>query len=185
MLLELTRAVESRHPWTRGHAHRVGALALAVARALDWDERQLEAVRVGAQLHDVGKLSLAPEVLGKPGPLTAAELEEVRRHPSAGARIVASLPNGARALPCVLFHHERWDGDGYPSRIAGDAIPVEARLVAVADAFDAMTSARPYRAAFTAEAAFAELDRCAGSQFDPLLADVCVATWSRELRLAV
>ena len=188
MLAVLARAVERRHPWTEGHADRVASLALAVARSLGWGAEELAAVRVGALLHDIGKLSLRPEVLGKPGPLTAAEKAEVQTHPMEGARLVLRLPDAKPALPCVLYHHERWDGAGYPTKLFGDSIPLAARLIGIADAFDAMTSVRPYRGALSEEAALAEIVRCSGTQFDPVLARAAVEVWARmraEHRLAV
>jgi HD-GYP domain-containing protein (c-di-GMP phosphodiesterase class II) len=185
MLVALTRAVETRHPWMRGHGNRVTDLALTVARSLGWDERELEAVRLGSLLHDVGKLSLSRELLGKPGPLTPTELEVVRRHPEAGARLVGTLARTHPALPSVRFHHERWDGYGYPDGIPGAAIPVEARLVALADAYDAMTSVRPYRGPLDINLALEEVCRCAGTQFDPVLAHTCVEVWAEQARIAV
>jgi putative nucleotidyltransferase with HDIG domain len=185
MLLELTRAVETAHPWTEGHSGRVAELALAVGRALGWSEDELETVSTGALLHDVGKLSLSTEVLGKPGPLSGAEIEAVRRHPVAGARLVRAIPAARRALPVVLHHHERWDGTGYPGKLVGPATPVEARLIALADAYDAMVSVRPYRAALSHDAALGEIARCAGTQFDPLLAHACLELWPARLAMAV
>jgi HD-GYP domain-containing protein (c-di-GMP phosphodiesterase class II) len=185
VLAELTQAVEARHPWTRGHAHRVAGLAVAAARGLGWSDEALGNVRAGSLLHDVGKLAVPQAILAKPGPLTASELAEVRRHPAAGAVLVSSLPSARRALPAILHHHERWDGTGYPGRIAGEAIPIEARLISVADAYDAMTSHRPYQATLSIRDALDELGRCAGTQFDPLLTDSCIETWSARLRLAV
>lgn len=185
MLVELTRAAEAKHPWSRGHADRVAELALSVARALRWPDEQLSALWMGSLLHDVGKLALRLELLAKPGPLTPGELAEVQTHPVAGATIVSSLPRAARAIPCVLSHHEHWDGGGYPNGTVGTEIPAEARLVALADAYDAMTSHRPYRAAVTPGAALEELARCAGTQFDPELTDACLETWSARLRVAV
>jgi HD-GYP domain-containing protein (c-di-GMP phosphodiesterase class II) len=105
---------------------------------------------------------------------------EIQGHPRAGASLVRPLRLGRRALPYVLFHHERWDGNGYPTKIRGNAIPVEARLLAVADAFDAMTSPRPYRAPLTTERALEEVGRCAGSQFDPLVAELFLDVWAAE-----
>ena len=185
MLAELTEAVEESHPWTRGHARRVADLALSVAETLEWEEARLRAVRIGSLLHDVGKLLLPTELLGKPGPLSEEELDEVRTHPAAGARLVAGSPEARDALPCVLYHHERWDGLGYPAMLDGPLIPIEARLVALADAFDAMTSRRPYRPPLTFSAALRELDRCAGTQFDPMLTRVCIDVWSTRMLLAV
>jgi HD-GYP domain-containing protein (c-di-GMP phosphodiesterase class II) len=116
-------------------------------------------------------------VLGKPGPLDERELRLVRAHPLAGANLIWGGEMTRAALPYVLYHHERWDGRGYPSGRAGRAIPVEARVLAVADAFDAMTSTRPYRRALPFEGALAELARCAGTQFDPEIAEVFVGAW--------
>ena len=114
---------------------------------------------MGSLLHDVGKLLLPTELLGKPGAFTEAELDEMRTHPAAGARLIAGAPEAREAIGCVLYHHERWDGLGYPARLDGPLIPIEARLIGLADAFDAMTSTRPYRAALTPDAALEELVR--------------------------
>ena len=122
----------------------MGAHAEAVALRLGWSDERIAELRLGAALHDVGKVNVRPEVLSKPGRLDDAELAEVRAHPVEGAWLIAGIQSFAAALPYVLFHHERWDGQGYPTRRAGIEIPVEGRLLAVADAFDAMTSARPY-----------------------------------------
>jgi HD-GYP domain-containing protein (c-di-GMP phosphodiesterase class II) len=179
-------------PSLEGHASRVGAHATAVARRLGWSEEKLAELRLGAALHDVGKVNVRPEVLAKPGRLDDAELAEVRAHPVEGAWLIAGVPSFAPALPYVLFHHERWDGCGYPTRRAGADIPVEGRLLAVADAFDAMTSARPYRDATGFDGAVAEVERCAGTQFDPEIARQFVAAYAAgeivpgdELPLAV
>ncbi|HVM18098.1 MAG TPA: HD-GYP domain-containing protein [Gaiellaceae bacterium] len=180
MLALLTRAIDSRDPYTRGHSLRVTALAEGVARRLGWAEERLVALRLGGALHDVGKLSLAPGVLEKPGPLTPEEVELVRGHPAVGAKLLAPIPEARGALPYVLHHHERWDGAGYPAGCAGTDIPEGARLLALADAFDAMTSDRPYRAALPREAALREIARCAGTQFDPVLADAFLTVWGAE-----
>ena len=185
MLADLTQAVEARHPWTMGHAHRVAGLAVRAAKALGWSDEALGNVRAGSLLHDVGKLTVPAAILAKPGPLTASELAEVRRHPAAGAVLVSALPGARRALPSILHHHEHWDGTGYPGRMSGEAIPAEARLVCIADAYDAMTSHRPYRATLSIRAALEELHRCAGTQFDPELTQACIEAWSARLKLAV
>lgn len=185
MLAALTRAVETRHPWTSGHASRVADLTAAVARSLGWSESDVARLRVGALVHDVGKLSLATELLGKPGPLSAPELAQVRTHPAEGMRLVAQVDEARPGLASVLYHHERWDGDGYPLRRCGADIPVEARLVAIADAFDAMTSPRPYRGLLSFDAALAEIARCAGTQFDPVLAHASIEIWSSAASIAV
>ncbi|MDH4176153.1 MAG: HD domain-containing protein [Thermoleophilia bacterium] len=157
-------------PTLEAHARRVAGYADAIARRLCWEERELEGIPLGAALHDVGKLSVRADVLAKPGPLDRAERAEIEAHPVEGAWLISTVRSFAGALPYVLFHHERWDGHGYPTRRAGRAIPIEGRVLAVADAFDAMTSPRPYRDALSAKDAAAEVEQCAGTQFDPEVA---------------
>jgi HD-GYP domain-containing protein (c-di-GMP phosphodiesterase class II) len=158
-------------PSLGGHAARVGIHAESIARRIGWGDERVSDLRLGAALHDVGKVAIRPEVLQKPGKLDAAELAHIRAHPVEGAWLISGVRSLAPALPYVLFHHERWDGTGYPTGRAGAEIPVEGRLLAVADAFDAMISTRPYRAALPVEHALEEVARCAGSQFDPELAE--------------
>jgi HD-GYP domain-containing protein (c-di-GMP phosphodiesterase class II) len=162
-------------PALGAHAARVAANSEAVAVRLGWDESRLDALRLGAALHDVGKVNVRPEVLAKPGSLDESELAEIRAHPVEGLWLIAGVPSLQPALPYVLFHHERWDGFGYPTRRAGTAIPVEGRVLAVADAFDAMTSGRPYRPSLDSREAAREIDRCTGTQFDPEVADAFLA----------
>jgi len=157
------------------HAARVASHAEAVVRRLGWEEARIEALRLGAALHDVGKINLRPGLLDKPGRLEPGELEAIRAHPVEGAWLIAGVRAFQEALPYVLFHHERWDGHGYPTRRAGQNIPLEGRVLAVADAFDAMTSERPYRLALRREEALAELERCSGAQFDPEIVDALLA----------
>jgi HD-GYP domain-containing protein (c-di-GMP phosphodiesterase class II) len=176
-LLALSDAIEARDPYTRGHSVRVARTAHAVGLRLGCSKGSLTLLDLGGALHDVGKLVVSETILGKPGPLTVQELAEVRAHPEAGARLVALDRTLLPALPCVLYHHERWDGGGYPTGRAGMKIPVEARILAVVDCYDAMTSDRPYRAALPPEDAVAEVDRCAGTQFDPDVASAFVAAW--------
>lgn len=179
MLRSIARALEERDH-THGHGSRVAALAEPIADLLDWDPRRIAWLRFGAPLHDIGKVSVRVEVLRKVGPLTRAELGEIRVHPRAGAQLVLPLRAAHSALPYVLFHHEWWDGTGYPIGLRGRAIPVEARLLGIADAFDAMTSPRPYRRALTTERALQEIEACAGTQFDPQLAQLFCETWSQQ-----
>jgi HD-GYP domain-containing protein (c-di-GMP phosphodiesterase class II) len=160
------------------HATRVSLHAQSVARRLGWSEARVEEVAIGAALHDVGKVNTRPEVLAKPGALDEAELAHVRAHPVEGAWLVSGVGSLQAALPYVLFHHERWDGGGYPTGRVGAEIPVEGRLLAVVDAFDAMTSPRPYRPALSSDEALDELDRCAGTQFDPAVVHAFLEAWA-------
>ncbi len=177
-LAQLSAAIEARDPYARGHASRVTVFAQAMARRIGLDKERLSVLRLGALLHDVGKLTVPPAVLLKGGPLTEVELVQVRRHPAAGVRMLRSLGAPREILPCVLHHHERWDGAGYPRGRAGERIPLEARILTVADSFDAMTSTRPYRAPRETQEALEELRRCAGTQFDPDLVGVFAAAWA-------
>jgi len=177
MLLSIARALEQRDQ-TLGHGARVAALAEPVALRLGWDRERMRSLRRAAPLHDVGKVKIRPQLLGKAGPLTLEELAEVRSHPAAGAQLVLPLRRFHEALPYVLFHHERWDGGGYPAGLSGRGIPIEARILAIADAFDAMISPRPYRRALTHEHALAEVEYGAGTQFDPVAAELFVGAWA-------
>jgi HD-GYP domain-containing protein (c-di-GMP phosphodiesterase class II) len=177
MLVSISRALELRDG-NPGHGPRVAALAEPVAVQLGWDRERIRVLRVSAPLHDIGKVKVRPQVLAKPGPLTLEEQEEIRHHPTAGAQLVLPLRRFHDALPYVLFHHERWDGSGYPAGLRGRAIPLEARLLGVADAFDAMISPRPYRQALSHEQALAEVERGAGTQFDPRIAELFVDIWA-------
>ena len=179
MLAAISRALEERDQ-TQGHGARVAALAEPIAARLGWEPERIASLRFGAPLHDIGKVVVRRDLLRKPGPLSLDELAEIRTHPRAGAELVLPMRAARPALPYVLFHHERWDGKGYPSGIRGRSIPLEARLLAVADAFDAMTSRRPYRPALTTDHALAELGACAGSQFDPEIAALFLAVWSEQ-----
>jgi HD-GYP domain-containing protein (c-di-GMP phosphodiesterase class II) len=171
-LLAVSEAIEARDSYARGHSVRVAQMALEVGVRLGCDGLRLRLLHLGGALHDVGKLLVSQTILGKPGPLTEDEFAQVRAHPEVGARMVV-LDRALRpTFPAVLFHHERWDGGGYPTGWPGVQIPLEARILAVVDCYDAMTSDRPYRAALAPEEAATEVDRCAGTQFDP---DVAVA----------
>jgi HD-GYP domain-containing protein (c-di-GMP phosphodiesterase class II) len=170
-------AMDVCDPDLNAHAGRVGAIAEMIARRLSWDQDRIDDLKLGAAIHDVGKIALRQDVLRKPGPLDAAEVVQVQTHPVEGAWLVAGVRSLVPALPYVLFHHERWDGGGYPTHRSRNEIPVEGRLLAIADAFDAMTSHRPYRKALTLDSALEEVDRCAGSQFDPEIADAFLDAW--------
>jgi diguanylate cyclase (GGDEF)-like protein/PAS domain S-box-containing protein len=165
------------------HLDEVTALAEAVAARLDLSDEELAPLLQAASLHDVGKAAVPDEILGKAGPLDEAEWQFIRRHTVIGERILASAPALTRASKLVRWSHERWDGEGYPDRLAGEDIPLGSRIIAVCDAYDAMVSARPYRAPLTSVQALAELRRCAGAQFDPDVVNVFSAVLAeRELR---
>jgi HD-GYP domain-containing protein (c-di-GMP phosphodiesterase class II) len=145
MLADLASALAARDPSTAAHSARVTFLAGKLAGWIGWDERRLRVLEVAAPLHDIGKVTIAESILRKRGPLHPHELAEIRTHPAAGAQLISPIGPARDAVPYVLYHHERWDGTGYPTRRCGTDIPEGARLLAVADAFDAMTSTRPYR----------------------------------------
>jgi putative two-component system response regulator len=178
MLAALASAQAARDPTTAAHCTRVTYLAGRLAAWMGWDEARLRDLSVGARLHDIGKVMISETILRKRGPLSPQELAEIRTHPSAGARLIGPVDTAAEALPYVLYHHERWDGSGYPTRRPGPDVPEGARLLAVVDAFDAMTSTRPYRRALPTFHALAEIERYAGSQFDPELAHAFLRAWS-------
>ena len=164
----LARVIDARDAYTGVHSADVGELAARVAARLGLDGEQTELIRLAGSLHDVGKLAIPEEILRKPGPLTGPEREILERHPQIGFRMLDSLGVDPVA-DWVLHHHERWDGLGYPHRLRGEDIPLGARILFVADAYDAMTTDRLYRRGLTHEQALLELERCAGSQFDPLV----------------
>jgi putative two-component system response regulator len=180
MLAELASALAARDPATAAHCARVTFLSRRLAVWLQWDDQKLRTVEVGAPLHDIGKVTISEALLRKRGPLLPHELAEIRTHPAAGAKLISPVGPARDALPYVLYHHERWDGDGYPTGRRGTEIPEGARLLAVADAFDAMTSTRPYRRALPTIRALGEIERFAGTQFDPAFAHAFLDAWSAD-----
>jgi HD-GYP domain-containing protein (c-di-GMP phosphodiesterase class II) len=163
----LAAAVEAKDDYTGAHIQRVHQIGLLLAKAVAPDEADDPQLAYGFLLHDIGKLSVPDAVLKKPGPLTDAEWMLMRRHPEAGARILDAVPFLDRAIDVVLHHHERWDGRGYPAGLEQDGIPLAARIFAVADTVDAITSNRPYRRGRPLEQAIDEIVARAGTQFDP------------------
>jgi two-component system, cell cycle response regulator len=162
------------------HVSNVGRLAAAVAHQLSLTDDEVALVRLTAELHDIGKTAIPDAILNKPGPLDDNEWAFIRRHTMIGERILAAAPALDRIATLVRATHERFDGTGYPDRLNQDEIPLTARIVAVVDAYDAMTSTRPYRATLTPDEAIAELRRCAGTQFDPTVTDAFI-TVCRQL----
>jgi HD-GYP domain-containing protein (c-di-GMP phosphodiesterase class II) len=166
----LAQAVELRDNYTGGHTARVTEYSWRLGKELQLPEDQLHLIRIGTPLHDIGKIGISDAILLKTTRLTAAEFEIMKTHTIKGAEILATIPDLAPVIPIVRSHHERWDGRGYPDGLAGEAIPALARIVAIADAFDAMTSDRPYRTSMPADIALAEVRKQAGLQFDPRFA---------------
>ncbi len=176
----LAKAVDARDVYTGSHSERVGELSARIARRLGIDESQVELIRLAGSLHDLGKLAIPEEILHKPGTLNEPERLVLQRHPQIGHRMLESL--GVEPIAdWVLHHHERWDGTGYPDRLRREEIPIGARIIFVADAYDGLTSERAHRESLSEPAALAELERCAGSQFDPAI----VEALSEELGLLV
>ena len=180
----LARAVDARDAYTGSHSERVADLAARIARRMGVDAEHVELTRLAASLHDVGKLAIPEEILRKPGPLSETERLVLERHPQIGFRMLESLDVDPVA-DWVLHHHERWDGSGYPDGLPGDEIPLGARIIFVADAYDAMTSDRVYRDRFSGDEAIAELERCAGSQFDPEIVGALAAELGPRRELPV
>ncbi|HEX6458684.1 MAG TPA: HD domain-containing phosphohydrolase [Thermoleophilaceae bacterium] len=174
-LAVLSDALEAKDSYTAAHADDVADVAVGVSRRLGLEEEELRIVRYGALLHDIGKIGVRSEVLKKPGRLTGAEFEEIKQHTVIGAKMLERIPFFAPVQPIVRSAHERWDGRGYPDGLAGDEIPLGARIVCACDAFHAMTSDRPYSKARSAEEAAAEMRRCSGTQFDPRVVEALLA----------
>jgi hypothetical protein len=173
----LAQAVDARSDWTSGHSRRVQQISVDIGRVMRRSESELEALEWGGLLHDIGKIGVPDSVLDKPGYLTREERAIMNAHPVIGANIIAPVTKLAPELPIIRHHHEWYNGSGYPDRLIGDEIPVLARILHVADAFEAMTSARPYRMKpLTAEQALAELRKFAGIQFDPAMVDAFTKT---------
>lgn len=176
-LRAIANSIEARDPYTKGHSHRVGQIASAIAKELNWSGDEMEFIDWGGMLHDVGKIGIHDAILNKPGKLDNEEYEAIKLHPSIGAQVVKDISFLEPVMPYILEHHERFDGKGYPQGLAGENISIKGRLLAVADAFDAMTSDRPYRKAFKPEIALREILEKASSQFDPKIVEAFERAW--------
>ncbi|NJK79616.1 MAG: response regulator [Chloroflexaceae bacterium] len=172
VLIMLALAVEAKDPYTRVHLQRMSSYSeqLAIAAGLPSDE--VKWIRAGGLLHDIGKINISQEILTKMGPLSPEEFAEVKRHPQYGAEIVAPMSFARQVAPIILGHHEHWDGSGYPNKLRGEEIPIGARIVSIVDAFDAMTTDRPYRKALSHQEALRRLRARAGRQWDPKLVNM-------------
>ena len=171
MVQTLRSAVEAKDTYTRGHSDRVAEYSVLIGEKLGLAEDQIKTLKIGGLFHDIGKIGIPDSILLKPGKLTDDEYSEIKNHPSIGAHILGSAKTFQDIVPIVKHHHEKYDGNGYPSRMKGEEIPYLARIAAVADTFDAMTSRRSYRDAIDLQKVKDEIKRCEGTQFDPQIAE--------------
>jgi putative nucleotidyltransferase with HDIG domain len=182
LLHSLTSAVDAKDAYTCGHSERVALLSRTLAKEAGYPDALVERIYMAGLLHDVGKIGVPEAVLQKAGKLTPEEFEEIKKHPEIGARILRDIKQVEDIIPGVMYHHERYDGKGYPSGRAGEDIPLFGRIICLADCFDAMTSSRTYRKALPLEVALTEIRRCSGTQFDPTLTDFFLNIGEQRLR---
>jgi putative two-component system response regulator len=169
-----SETIEQKDAYTKGHCSRVRAISVAMAKALNLSPETILVVEGGSLLHDIGKIGIPEDILNKASSLTKEEFEIIKTHPVSGERIISHIEMFKHYKPIIRSHHERMDGTGYPDKLKGDQIPLEVRIVSIADAFDAMTSSRAYRAALPTELAIEELKLCSGSQFDSDLVNLFI-----------
>ena len=167
LVVAFANALDAKSPGTMGHSERVASFALAIAKEMQFNEHDMEMLKIGCLLHDIGKLGTYDVILEKTEPLTAKEWELIKMHPSQGAAILSHVGQLQKVIPIIKYHHERFDGTGYPEGLKEQEIPLSARILCVADSFDAMTADRPYDHAMEREQAFAHVKQKAGTQFDP------------------
>jgi putative nucleotidyltransferase with HDIG domain len=179
-LIILANRLEGQDRYTRYHVERISSYALEIASSMGWQERKIKPLRFGAILHDIGKNYIPGEILRKNGPLTQEEWALIRQHPIFGVEMIRDIYYLEPAIPIIRHHHERWDGKGYPDKLSGDNIPEGARIVLVADAFDAMTTNRPYSMARSLEDAYQEIVRNSGTQFDPGVVAAFERVWKNN-----
>jgi putative nucleotidyltransferase with HDIG domain len=175
-ILSLASALEAKDPYTRGHSNRVAIYSTIIARRIGIDEERVELIRQMALMHDIGKIGISDSIINKKGKLTEEEFNTIKRHPLVSIQIIQPLMTYHTDINLVKSHHERYDGCGYPDELTGEEIPIEARILAVADSFDAMTSNRPYRAAMSRKTAIEEIKRNRGRQFCPEVVGVFMST---------
>jgi putative nucleotidyltransferase with HDIG domain len=168
----LAEAIDAKDPYTRGHSDRVRRMSLQIANSLGFTEERVEILEYGALLHDIGKIGIKDEILRKPEALTAEEYEMIQEHPLIGVKIVEGIEFFKDKIPMIRNHHEHFDGNGYPDGLMGERIPLEARIIAIPDAFDAMASLRPHRKAMPLEAILLEMEKHKGKQFDPNILEI-------------
>jgi hypothetical protein len=168
----LVKAIEGKDKYTKGHSDRVSAYSTLVAEEIDFSHEEIKKIQMAAVLHDVGKIAVPEKILNKEGKITEEEFNEIKKHPSNGYSIVSQIKNMKEIAVIIKYHHERWDGKGYPDGILKKEIPIESRIISVADAYDAMTSDRPYRKGMSHEKAIYELKSNSGKQFDPEIVEI-------------
>lgn len=176
LILSFINAIDAKSPWTKGHSERVTNYAVAIAKEMELNEKDIETLRTSALIHDIGKIGTYEEILDKPERLTIEELNLVKMHTVKGEEILRPIRQLKDVLPIIRSHHERIDGKGYPDGLKDDEIPLLARIIAVADSFDSITSERPYRSIPMEENAvkeygISEIKRCSGTQFDPMVVE--------------
>lgn len=176
----LVNALEAKDSYTYGHSSEVSTIAVQIARDMGLHDQEVFQIHFAALLHDIGKIGVPDHVLNKAGKLTDDEWDQIKEHPRIGARIIAGIPALQEITRIVLHHHERWDGKGYPEQIKGETIPLGARIIAVADTYQAMVSDRPYRKGMDKHVALEEIVRCAGTQFDPHVAKVFIERYKKD-----
>jgi uncharacterized domain HDIG len=176
IMISLSKAVDAKSQWTNGHSERVADIANAIGARLLMNEKELSDLHVSALLHDIGKIAIPESIIDKPGRLDDGEMGIMRQHPERGAKIVEDIPGYKQIRLAILHHHERWDGTGYPYRILGENIPLHARIIAIADVFDAMTADRPYRKGLSLEQALGEIESQSWKAFDGELVRLFLST---------
>ena len=172
ILIALTRAIDAKSKWTAGHSERVTHYAEDIGRSLQFNEGQMRVLSISAILHDIGKIAVPEQILDKPGKLTDEEFDEVKKHPRAGTNIISAIPSYETIISGILYHHERWDGTGYPEGLKGEDIPLNARIICVADVYDALAADRPYRKAWSRQQALAFFEEQKEKMFDKQLVDI-------------
>ncbi|MGM0441153.1 MAG: HD domain-containing phosphohydrolase [Elusimicrobiota bacterium] len=176
----LAEAIDAKDPYTRGHAERVTKYSVAIAKEMDLDKKLLRNIEFAALIHDIGKIGIKDNILFKPGKLTDSEYEKIQQHPKIGEQIISPVEFLINVAPLVLYHHEYYNGQGYPEGLKGKEIPIGARILTVADSFEAMISDRPYKKGFSIEEAVEELKSCKGEQFDPEVVEAFLKVLERD-----
>jgi putative nucleotidyltransferase with HDIG domain len=180
LILSFVNAIDAKSPWTKGHSERVTRYALSIASEMGLEDDTMENLRIAALLHDIGKIGTYDIILDNPRKLSPEEIKLINLHPVKGEQILRPIKQLQHLLPIIRHHHERIDGKGYPDRLQGPDIPLLSRIICVADAFDSMTSDRPYRPSGSEEHALQELQRCSSSQFDPSAVEAFLRVFSKE-----